>query len=74
MRWSSCRPSAPREFSPVHCTVPSVSRTHVSSPAAETRCGHAFGLSTCERVGYATSAEVSGNFDRVVGYAGVLLS
>jgi AmmeMemoRadiSam system protein B len=32
------------------------------------------GLDTCERVGYATSAEVSGNFDRVVGYAGMLLN
>jgi AmmeMemoRadiSam system protein B/AmmeMemoRadiSam system protein A len=31
------------------------------------------GLETCERVGYATSAEVSGDFDRVVGYAGILL-
>ena len=32
------------------------------------------GLRTFERVGYATSADVTGNFDRVVGYAGVLLN
>jgi AmmeMemoRadiSam system radical SAM enzyme/AmmeMemoRadiSam system protein B/AmmeMemoRadiSam system protein A len=31
------------------------------------------GLSRCERVGYATSADVSGDTSRVVGYAGVLL-
>jgi AmmeMemoRadiSam system protein B len=30
-------------------------------------------LRRCERVGYATSADVSGNTSRVVGYAGVLL-
>jgi AmmeMemoRadiSam system protein B len=30
-------------------------------------------LETFERVGYATSADVSGDFSRVVGYAGVLL-
>ncbi len=32
------------------------------------------GLHTCERVSYATSAEVSGDPSRVVGYAGVLLN
>jgi AmmeMemoRadiSam system radical SAM enzyme/AmmeMemoRadiSam system protein B/AmmeMemoRadiSam system protein A len=31
------------------------------------------GLSTCERVGYSTSADVTGDTSRVVGYAGVLL-
>ena len=31
------------------------------------------GLTTCEEVGYATSAEVSGDTRRVVGYAGSLL-
>ncbi len=31
------------------------------------------GLQTCERVAYATSADVSGDTSRVVGYAGVLL-
>jgi AmmeMemoRadiSam system protein B len=29
-------------------------------------------LSRCERVAYATSAEVSGDKNRVVGYAGML--
>ena len=29
-------------------------------------------LSTCERVGYATSADATGDTDRVVGYAGML--
>jgi AmmeMemoRadiSam system radical SAM enzyme/AmmeMemoRadiSam system protein B/AmmeMemoRadiSam system protein A len=32
------------------------------------------GLRTCERVGYATSADVTGDTSRVVGYAGVLLN
>jgi hypothetical protein len=32
------------------------------------------GLSRCERVGYATSADVTGDTSRVVGYAGMLLS
>lgn len=32
------------------------------------------GLSRCERAGYATSADVSGDTSRVVGYAGMLLS
>ena len=32
------------------------------------------GLRTCERVGYATSADVTGDTSRVVGYAGLLLS
>ncbi len=32
------------------------------------------GLETCQRVGYATSGEVSGDTSRVVGYAGVLLN
>ena len=32
------------------------------------------GLRTCERVGYATSADVTGDPSRVVGYAGVLLN
>lgn len=32
------------------------------------------GLSRCQRVGYATSADVSGDASRVVGYAGILLS
>ena len=31
------------------------------------------GLQAFERVGYATSADVSGDTSRVVGYAGVLL-
>jgi AmmeMemoRadiSam system protein B len=31
------------------------------------------GLTSMERVGYATSAEVTGDTSRVVGYAGVLL-
>ena len=31
------------------------------------------GLCVCERVGYATSADVTGDTSRVVGYAGVLL-
>jgi AmmeMemoRadiSam system radical SAM enzyme/AmmeMemoRadiSam system protein B/AmmeMemoRadiSam system protein A len=31
------------------------------------------GLRSCRRVGYATSAEVSGDLSRVVGYAGMLL-
>jgi AmmeMemoRadiSam system protein B/AmmeMemoRadiSam system protein A len=31
------------------------------------------GLSKCERVGYATSADVTGDTSRVVGYAGVLM-
>jgi AmmeMemoRadiSam system protein B len=31
------------------------------------------GLRRCRRVGYATSADVNGNTQRVVGYAGVLL-
>src|SRR5206468_858588 len=31
------------------------------------------GLTACERVAYATSAEVSGDTSRVVGYAGALL-
>jgi AmmeMemoRadiSam system protein B len=31
------------------------------------------GLRSCERVGYATSADVTGDTSRVVGYAGVLL-
>jgi AmmeMemoRadiSam system radical SAM enzyme/AmmeMemoRadiSam system protein B/AmmeMemoRadiSam system protein A len=31
------------------------------------------GLTRCERVGYATSADVTGDTSRVVGYAGVLL-
>jgi AmmeMemoRadiSam system protein B len=31
------------------------------------------GLGRCERVGYATSADVTGDTSRVVGYAGVLL-
>lgn len=31
------------------------------------------GLTACERVGYATSADVTGDTSRVVGYAGVLL-
>ncbi|MCA1686589.1 MAG: AmmeMemoRadiSam system protein B, partial [Planctomycetia bacterium] len=31
------------------------------------------GLQICERVAYATSAEVTGDPSRVVGYAGVLL-
>jgi len=31
------------------------------------------GLTTCERVGYATSADANGETGRVVGYAGVLL-
>jgi AmmeMemoRadiSam system protein B len=30
-------------------------------------------LHRCKRVGYATSAEVSGDSSRVVGYAGMLL-
>ncbi len=30
-------------------------------------------LTRCERVGYTTSAEVSGDYSRVVGYAGLLL-
>ena len=29
-------------------------------------------LAKCERVGYATSADVSGDKSRVVGYAGML--
>ena len=28
-------------------------------------------LSTCQQIGYATSADVSGDTSRVVGYAGV---
>jgi AmmeMemoRadiSam system protein B len=32
------------------------------------------GLTRCEQVGYATSADVSGDTSRVVGYAGVLLA
>jgi AmmeMemoRadiSam system protein B/AmmeMemoRadiSam system protein A len=32
------------------------------------------GLKKCERVGYATSAEVGGDANRVVGYAGMLIS
>jgi AmmeMemoRadiSam system radical SAM enzyme/AmmeMemoRadiSam system protein B/AmmeMemoRadiSam system protein A len=32
------------------------------------------GLNACERVGYATSADVNGDTSRVVGYAGVLLN
>ena len=31
------------------------------------------GLRTCQRVGYATSADASGDTSRVVGYAGMLL-
>jgi AmmeMemoRadiSam system radical SAM enzyme/AmmeMemoRadiSam system protein B/AmmeMemoRadiSam system protein A len=31
------------------------------------------GLSKCERVGYATSADVTGDVSRVVGYAGMLI-
>jgi AmmeMemoRadiSam system protein B len=31
-------------------------------------------LKKCEPVGYATSAEVSGDKNRVVGYAGMLFS
>ena len=29
-------------------------------------------LQTCQRVGYATSADVTGDTSRVVGYAGML--
>jgi AmmeMemoRadiSam system protein B len=32
------------------------------------------GLTACERVAYATSADASGDARRVVGYAGVLLA
>jgi AmmeMemoRadiSam system protein B len=32
------------------------------------------GLRTCQRVGYATSGDVTGDPSRVVGYAGVLLA
>jgi AmmeMemoRadiSam system radical SAM enzyme/AmmeMemoRadiSam system protein B/AmmeMemoRadiSam system protein A len=32
------------------------------------------GLRTCQRVGYATSADVTGDVSRVVGYAGVLIN
>jgi AmmeMemoRadiSam system protein B len=32
------------------------------------------GLNTCQRVGYATSGDVTGDTTRVVGYAGVLLN
>jgi AmmeMemoRadiSam system protein B len=42
--------------------------------AAMLTAARILGASTAELVKYATSAEVSGDFDRVVGYAGLIVS